>query len=310
MKKKLLHIMMGNHNPEFAKGLDCFFECVHQDWTKIDRISLPNEVYHCHKDFNPDYVFMHIQSGDVLPVDFIKELSTKSKVVNWTGDVRYPLPNHYIEIGKNIHLTLFTNLNDVETCKLNGVNADFLQVGFDNLKFNPIGRKDKKYPKILFLGSNYPSAGFPLSQLRREMVFALKERFGDDFGVYGGGWEQYGNGNITNYDDEGTAYRSCKIAINLSHFAYKRYSSDRLYRILGSGAFCLSHNYPDVEKDFVINKDLVLWNSISELIEKINYYLDKDEEREKIALNGCYVAHTQYTWNKFAENLKLILEKI
>jgi hypothetical protein len=32
MKQKLLHIMMGQYNPDLKRGLDSVFECVHFDW--------------------------------------------------------------------------------------------------------------------------------------------------------------------------------------------------------------------------------------------------------------------------------------
>jgi len=307
--------MMGTHNPDLQKGLDSVFECVHFDWIPYGKNSyqLQTDVLNKFHSFNPRIVFIHIQSGEVLNIETIKSMAKSSIVVNWTGDVRHPLPSHYTEIGKHIHSTLFTNVNDVDTCKLNGVNADYLQVGFDSNHFNPSGEIDNnKYPEIIFLGTNYGSNAFPLTQYRYDMITRLKSEFGNRFGVYGNGWSGLENGNITSYDEEGKAYRSCKIAINLSHFAYKRYSSDRMYRVLGSGAFCLTHHFPEIELDFQDGKDLVVWHSIDDLVQKINKYLstDMDMERCKIAMSGCFKARTEFTWHHFAQNLKLITDKI
>jgi len=304
--------MMGQHNPDLKKGLDSVFDCHHFDWYPYANNSgvLQMDVLKKFNEFNPDIVFMHIQSGDIITIETAKVMAQKSIVLNWTGDVRYPLPNHYIEIGKHIHSTLFTNMNDVDVCLANGVNADYLQVGFDSIHFNPLGDIDSKYPEIIFLGSNYGDNKFPLTQYRYDMVTRLKKEFGGRFGVYGNGWAGTESGNITSYEEEGKAYRSCKIAINLSHFAYKRYSSDRMYRILGSGAFCLTHRYPEIELDFIDGQDLVAWNDIDDLVKNIRKYLIKDNERGRIALNGCFKARTQFTWHHFAENLKLITDKI
>lgn len=330
--------MMGQHNPDLQKGLDSVFECVHFDWmehwsptytnsnhlphlphlphlSKSSSVNYPvgdvnQRILSAFNNFNPDVVFMHIQSGDVVTIETVKIMSKSSVVVNWTGDVREKVPQWMIDYSKYVDVTLFTNMNDVDVCLANGVNADYLQVGFDSKHFNPLGNTDSKYPEIIFLGSNYGTTPFPLTQLRSDMVTTLRNRYGSRFGVYGGGWSGMENGNITSYDEEGKAYRSCKIAINLSHFAYKRYSSDRMYRILGSGAFCLSHNYPEIELDFKDGEDLVVWNDVSELITKIDRYLSKDNERGRIALNGCFKARTKFTWHHFAENLKLITDKI
>lgn len=302
---------MGTHNPDLQRGLDSVFECYHLDWYPYqhNKSELQSIILGIKETFNPDIVFIHTQSGDVIDIQTLNVLSRNAIVFNWTGDVRHPLPQFYIDIGRHVTATLFTNMVDVELCNTLGIKADFLQVGFDSAYFNPLGKTDSKYPEIIFLGSNYPNV-FPLSNLRYEMVHGLKNEFGSRFGVYGGGWGDLCNGYIDNYADEGIAYRSCKIAINLSHFAYSRYSSDRMFRILGSGAFCLTHNFPDLEKDFVPNKEVVVWNSIDDLKSKIYKYLINDKERENIALKGCLKARTNFTWHHFAKNLKLIIDNI
>lgn len=323
---------MGTHNPDLQRGLDSVFECFHLDWTKHwnpvntnlnhlphlphlsqNNITFPNGqindvILSVFNDFVPDVVFIHTQNGDVIKHETAKIMSEKSIVFNWTGDVRHPLPQHYIDTGKNVTATLFTNMNDVDFCRNIGIESDFLQVGFDSEKFNPLGKTDSNYPEIIFLGSNYPNT-FPLSSLRYDMVNELKNEFGYKFGVYGSGWENLANGHIDNYQEEGMAYRSCKIAINLSHFAYSRYSSDRMFRMLGSGAFCLTHYFPDLEKDFVPNKEVVVWNSIDDLKQKIHKYLINNKERETIALKGCLKARTNFTWHHFAENLDKLVNK-
>jgi len=316
--------MMGTHIPDMQRGLDSVFECLHFDWTQFSQSSnhmahLPHlatknsnfkgELLAAFNNFNPNLVFMHIQSGDIIDIQTAISMTQSATVLNWTGDVRSPLPEFYPYLGKHIHSTLFTNMNDVDICKAYGVNADFLQVGFDSTHFNSFGQIGS-YPEIIFLGSHYPNACFPLTQLRHDMVMRLRNEFGNRFGVYGTGWGGYENGNITNYEEEGKAYRSCKIAINLSHFAYRRYSSDRLFRILGSGAFCLTHNYPEIETDFEVGKDLVVWNDLDDLVNKIKRYLVRDSEREKIAMSGCFNVRTNFTWHHFAQNLEKIYNKI
>jgi spore maturation protein CgeB len=82
-----------------------------------------------------------------------------------------------------------------------------------------------------------------------------------------------------------------------------------MFRILGSGAFCLTHRFPDIEKDFKIGEEVVVFDSLEDLCNKIRYYLANEKEREIIAMRGCALARSKYTWNNFAENLKQIIEK-
>lgn len=303
---------MDTNNPDLQSGLDSVFECLHLDWTKYGTkcYILQFDILQAFQKFNPDIVFMHLQSGDVIEIPTVVEMAKTAIVFSWTGDVRYPLPQHYLDMGKHIHSTLFTNVDDVDTCRANGVSADFLQVGFDSKRFNPLGAINPNQPEIVFLGSNYPSNHFPLTNLRYEMVARLQGEFGNRFGFYGGGWDGAENGNITDYNEEGKLYRSCKIAINLSHFAYKRYSSDRMFRILGSGAFCLTHHFPEIETDFKVGEELVVWDDLNDLVNKIHYYLANDRERARIALNGCFNARTKFTWHHFAQNLQEIANKV
>ena len=126
--------------------------------------------------------------------------------------------------------------------------------------------------------------------------------------MYRGGWDHSEN-SIKTFEEEGNAYRQCKIAINLSHFNYNRYSSDRLFRILGSGAFCLTHYYPEIEKDFELGKELVTFYDLDDLVAKINYYLWHMEQRQAIAKAGCTKAQNNFTWHHFAKNLQTISNK-
>jgi spore maturation protein CgeB len=310
-KSKLLYLRMGSNNPQMTRALEYYFDCTHIDWTEYGAYSqaLQDVVLHACNNVNPDYVLLHIQSGSVLTIETIKQICKNHKVINWTGDVRHPLPQHYIDIGKEIFLTLYTNMNDIEETRNYGINADFLQVGFDDVQFNPIGNTNTQYQPILFLGSNYQGLiDFPLSDFRRDMVFRLKNEFKDYFGLYGTGWSN-GNGVITSYVEECCAYRSCKVAINLSHFDYSRYTSDRMFRIMGSGALCLTHRFHDIEQDFVVGDDLVAWDNLDDLVDKIKHYIANEYERQRIATIGCQLARTKYTWNNFAQNLIQIIKK-
>ena len=297
------------------KGFESIFECTHFDWMhpkyQNNKVLLNTNLLEVFRLTMPAIVFMHIQDDGIVDLHVVQFMKQYAIVINWTGDVRHPIPEHYIKIGKEIHLTLFTNMNDVISIRELGVDSDFLQVGFDSDYFNPLPVPYGKYPEILFMGSNYNC--FPLSKLRLEMVKRLRAEFGGKVGIYGEGWSvskniDYANGIISSYDEEANAYRCCKIAINLSHFEYDRYTSDRLFRILGSGTFCLTHHYPKIEKDFTDGKDLVIWSDLDDLIKKIKYYLIFAGQRHEIAVSGCYKAMTNFTWHHFASNLLTIIK--
>lgn len=307
-KKKLLHISLGQHNTEMWRSFDRHFNTTHYDWTlKQEHYhSLNADIIQLFNSLKPDVVFMQIQAPNVIDVETAKQMSKTSIVVNWTGDVRHPIPNWYATIGKHIDATLFSNMYDVEVFNKLGINANFLQVGCDENNFTSEGSKGN-YPEIIFLGTNYTNL-FPLSQFRKDMVQTLKHKYGNKFEVYGNGWKTItGSEYFLNSKQEAEAYRSCKIAINLSHFDYSRYSSDRMMRIMCSGAFCLSHHFKAIEHDYKLGKHLDSWKTIPELCNKIDIYLADNKNRTKIAADGCQYMRNKYTWNHFNIELKKII---
>ena len=152
-------------------------------------------------------------------------------------------------------------------------SVGFLEIGYDPEIYCPEG-EFKSVKDIVFFGNNYVNQ-FPLSGYRRQMVAFLKEKFWDNFGVYGNGWEN-GDGNFNHSQiEEAAAYRSAKIAINLSHYDIERYSSDRIFRILGTGApLCLARYYKGIEQDFEHGKHVIYWHEFADLEAKIIRYRD------------------------------------
>lgn len=310
LKTKLLHIALGNHNKGLWKAFDNHFDTIHYNWkpNKENPALINKEVLEIFNSFKPKVVFMQLQCAGIITLDTAKIMTKNSFTMNWTGDVRTPLPSWFINLGRVISMSLFSNMFDVRIMQHQNINSDYLQVGFDPEVFNPFSNIQKSYGRILFMGSNYTNK-FPLSEFRENLVKRMYEKYGSDFQVYGMNWK-----HITNTDnrlllnaEESIAYSNCDIAINLSHFNYERYSSDRLLRIMGSGAFCLSQNFKGIEKDFNLNEHLVAWNSIDDLIGAIDRYWGDLYSRKKIALEGCRYVRENCTWNDRMIEMKKII---
>ena len=165
-------------------------------------------------------------------------------------------------------------MTDVLKMRALGLNADYMQVGFDEKIFTPFNQKQPNN-QIVFMGSNYLGTenSFPLSPMRQNMVQRLTNEF-PNFRVYGNNWQGITKKEDTYLDvhEESNIYRNSLMSINLSHFDYDRYSSDRIFRMMGSGSFCLSHEYKNIEKDFEINEHVATWGNLDELVLKIRYY--------------------------------------
>lgn len=195
---KLLHIGLYRTGERGAMQ-EAFNE--HYQYAEINT-STPNfneEVKNMVDKFCPDIVFMQIQSEGIIDVDTVKYIKKKDVfVANWTGDVRTPVPDWYIDLAPHIDVTLFTNIADVKDLKGRGLRADYLQIGFDPNIYCPeaITEPILTTPPIVLCANNYDNH-FPLSKYRKDIVAALKKEFKDKFAIYGNGWEK--NNGSFNY---------------------------------------------------------------------------------------------------------------
>lgn len=256
------------------------------------------------EEFKPDIIFMQIQTPGIIAPDTVNLFRKNGAfVINWTGDVRASVPDWMKHL--NVNVTSFSNLRDVKEMLEANKNSAYLEIGYDPNIYNPEGEA-KTIEPVVFFGNSYGPAMFPMSEFRIKMCTYLKVIFAGRFGIYGTGWN-ISSGNFNHSQpEEASAYRGAKIAINCSHFEIEKYSSDRLFRILGTGtAICLAKHYPRIEEDFTDGKHLKVWHSIEELKDLINYYLDpvNDFERKKIARAGMEVARAKFTFDEMAKNV-------
>lgn len=79
---------------------------------------------------------------------------------------------------------------------------------------------------------------------------------------------------------------SSKVNINLTLRSILSGLPLRVIDILGAGGFLITNYQIEMEEYFDNGKDLVWFESREDLLEKIDFYLTHDTEREKIALSG------------------------
>ena len=81
-------------------------------------------------------------------------------------------------------------------------------------------------------------------------------------------------------------FKCSKINLNISLKTIKTGIPQRIFDIMAVGGFVVSNYQPDISEYFVPGEDIVVYDSIEDLISKIEYYLGHDEERRIIAKNG------------------------
>ncbi|MEY8515831.1 glycosyltransferase [Lachnospiraceae bacterium 29-84] len=90
-------------------------------------------------------------------------------------------------------------------------------------------------------------------------------------------------------------FRMSKINLNFTSKPIRTGLPLRVWDILGAGGFLLTNFQSEIPEYFEIGRDLDVFASEDELIEKIGYYLEHEDERRQIAENGRQKAKDQYS---------------
>lgn len=76
----------------------------------------------------------------------------------------------------------------------------------------------------------------------------------------------------------------------------------RLLEGIGCGCFVLNEYVSGIEKHFVLDQEIVCFRTADELVQKINYYLAHDDERQAIAKRGQAKVFANYNWEQHGKN--------
>jgi len=166
------------------------------------------------------------------------------------------------------------------------VPAIYLPEASDPELFHPM-ELPKRYD-VCFVGACYG--------LRQRIVEAL-ERNGVRVQAYGDGWP---NGRLPTVAVPDLFARS-KIVLGCGTILYcEDFYALKMRDFDGpmSGSLYMTHNNPDLHELFVPEKEIVLFDDLPEMVQKVRYYLNHPEERECIALAGRQRAMRHHTWKQ------------
>lgn len=244
----------------------------------------------------PDMIFMQVQASDILDVATFKRLSEISFTVNYTFDIRSVEQTEWLyNLAPILGLICFSNQRDVVECQRRGYsNVMVLQSSCDMDVYVPLEGIQRK--GVVFIGNNYENTSieFPLSKDRVKLVDYLSREFSDYFKVYGNGWLQ---SRLTYQKEEIGIYQSALVAINQNNFDEDLYTSDRVWRIMATGAFCLTKKFKGVEKIFTQSDPLDWWEDFDELKFKLTYLLLNPQATSSVASRGPEWVRQMHTWS-------------
>lgn len=103
-------------------------------------------------------------------------------------------------------------------------------------------------------------------------------------------------GPVSSLDGMPKVFKCSKINLNLTAKGIQSGASLRIFDVLGCGGFLLSNYQSELPELFEPGKELVLFESQADLLEKIAYYLKHEEERQEIARNGYEKVKRSFTY--------------
>lgn len=92
-------------------------------------------------------------------------------------------------------------------------------------------------------------------------------------------------------------YRRSKINLNITCRSIVSGMPMRILDVMASGGFLVSNYQQELAEYFVPDEEVVLYESMDDLRQKLQYYLTHDEERKRIAENGYRKVQKEFTYD-------------
>ncbi|MCM1388210.1 MAG: glycosyltransferase [Bacillus sp. (in: Bacteria)] len=111
----------------------------------------------------------------------------------------------------------------------------------------------------------------------------------------------------TDVDGAYKVFYASKINLNMTLRSIESGIPRRVFDIMSVGGFVLSNWQEEMTELFEEDKEIVLFKTPEEMIEKIDYYLAHEEERVKISINGYQKVKNCYSYEQQLNKLISVL---
>ena len=246
------------------------------------------------KNYNPDLLFFgHTKNIALETIDKFRTLNSNLIISQWNEDPIMPSLDYSKSNIKNI--SYYANLvdhnfittdpkiflkqnNNVKNLHFFFVPVDKNIECFDVYKLNP--NKDLFYA----MSHGVNRAKLKKGKIDERIIFLnnlIKKIENVNYDFYG-----FENKEPIWGDNFYKALVNSKMGLNLSRgLPTKYYSSNRIASLMGNGLLTFIDKKTQMH-DFFNNNEMIFYNNLTDLSEKINYYKKNDIARKKIASNG------------------------
>jgi spore maturation protein CgeB len=264
------------------------------------------------EEFQPDLVFAMAQAP--LAVQAVEALN------------RQGMPTAFWFIENYRHMDYFRHMASVYSHFFH-IQGQALEIELDRLGANhfflpmaahppvhrplEISKQDhSRYSApVGFMGHGYPN---------RQLVFSRLVQRGLPLGIWGTAWPKRGflpgllreGGRRLDSSEVVKVYNACPVVLNLHSsptaddgVARADFVNPRTFEVAACGGFQLVDRVRGLEKQFAIGREIAVFDSEDELLEKARHYLANPEERASIAQAGRRRVLKEHTYYHRMERL-------
>ena len=301
---KVLYLPLGDQ-----PGMVRAFQAIGADLTVFNfmaehsamgKAHVENKLVELVSKLQPDICHMQLQmtnSIDPAAILRAKEASPGTIFTNWSGDIRKSPDRYFVSTSRAVDFSLISNVGQIDLYKgAGGANICYWQIGYDPVRVKPLNKTNFKW-KVAFAANAHQDNIFPDARLRKTIMQTLRERFGNDAGLFGGGHAANLRISSCSQQQVNDVYNNSLTVVSVSNFNdVSHYFSDRLLDCVGSGRPTIAYRFPGIDSYFADRGDILVANSVEEIVELVNYCASNVEYANKVGRNGSIKALAEHTF--------------
>ena len=271
------------------------------------------------REFEPD-LLLCVLSNDELPLDAIREAGSRTTTANWFPDDAWRFNWYSRRVASAFDWALTTSRQAERKYAELGIKAVFLPWACNPELFYP--HPGPKQYDVSFVGQRHGSRGRIIERLTADGLKVFTS---------GAGWP---NGRL-GWVEMAAVFSATRVNLNLIEssagpllrrgwrfrgatridrllvplFPPPTQMKARVFEIAGSGAFALTGPFDELSECLIVGTEVVVARGYQQLRDTITYYLDHEDERERIAAAGlarCVGEHTyQHRFAQLFERIQL-----
>jgi spore maturation protein CgeB len=266
-------------------------------YQQVGRAAMNAELERFVRDIDPDFAMFVLFKDEIRP-ETIRRLTDAGVVTfNWFCDDHWRFDDFSRHYAPAFSLVSTTHPESVARYHASGYDRVVLsQWACNHYAYDRQGLEPTH--DVTFVGQRYGDRPKIVEEIRAA---------GFDVRCWGFGWD---NGRL-DHEAMVRVFETSRINLNLSNswtgtWWRRRPATGqikaRVFEVPGSGGFLLSESVPHVERYFAIGAELATFDGTRDLVDKIGYWLDRENERVQAADRAYARVRAEHTYDhRFGE---------